>query len=253
MGAHVGRVAVGLSAVLLVLGCQQQQQQPPPAPAPRSAPRTVAELYQRVDEALTRPGQVLHLVTTVAAEAGPIGPEGRTETWVDAAHATARIEVNGGNRGTRSLLYVDDTRYYKDWDGRRGSEDRDRCYGAGVASVAVLSCAPKTDSPISERVEQAAYQDRPAVVLERVWKYPNAPTGDWLLTSRTYLDPTTLLPFVAENVGTAVNGGDRVGYGRIDYGVVEFVPLDSLPAGWFEPRAIGVAPVRRPTPGLRRG
>jgi hypothetical protein len=242
------RVAVSLIATLLLalMGCQKP-------PEPLAAPRTVAELYQRFDDAMVRTGQVLHLVTTVAAETGPLGNEGREESWVDAAHSMARIEVNGGSRGTRLLLYVDDTRYYKDWDGRRGSEDRDHCYGAGVASVAVLSCAPESDPPMSERVNRAAYQDRSAIVIERVWKYPNAPTGDWLLTSRTYLDPATFLPFVSENVGTAVDGGGRVAYGRLDYDVVEFVSLDGLPARFFQPQAIGVAPVRRPTPGLRRG
>jgi len=67
------------------------------------------------------------------------------------------------------------------------------------------------------------------------------------------LDPATLLPFLSENVGTAVDGGGRVAYGRRDYGVAEFVSLDGLPAELFQPQTIGIAPVRRPTPTLWRG
>ena len=116
---------------------------PPPVPTGQPTGMTVAAVYRRVQQAISRPGLLYHATIHFTARLGQgrkivtqVGPSLRQ--WVDARHDVAREEQNG-----QATLLTAQRNYHRDGtinqpDGQVEIRGPSTCAGATVATSAVL-------------------------------------------------------------------------------------------------------------------
>ncbi len=236
-----------------------------PAPAGNPSALTVAEVYRRVEQTLDRPGSLYHGTVRIETDSGLFAVVGTTSQWVDARRNVAREETQGtatvkeGAAATRTIdavtLLTEGGRYVRETDGRITATPARTwlCHGAGIGASAVLGCPGPTEQSTTT-VQQGAYAGRPAVVLVTAGTSRGS-DQTYTFTNRLYLDPGTFLPVALEGAGQVDVGQIRPTRARRVYAHA-FIPADAVPAGFFDPAALGYAkpnpedPLDRATPDL---
>jgi hypothetical protein len=248
-------VATALVTVVVVLGATLLlrhfgDDRADKAPVVANLPRTPEEVYVRVGRALDRPGFVYHDTVTTEYDYPPLlkswEGESRFERWVDAGRDLAREERRyPRGSGVWRAITAGGGRYIQTSRGIPNVAEAERCRGGSPTTSTVLDCTRQIDKK-SMRVEAGEYEGKAAVVLvQNGTSYGSDETVRY--TERLYLDPNTYLPIA------------KLMEGEMDYGEVaklsarstyshEFIPADSLPAAFFDPRSFGAGrlPSTRP-------
>ena len=78
------------------------------APELETSGLSAKEVYARLEQAMTRPGQVFHTAVRGSQEAGPISYQGKLELWVSPAQNLTRdvLELHSADGHTHRLEAV---------------------------------------------------------------------------------------------------------------------------------------------------
>jgi hypothetical protein len=217
----------------------------------------VEELYARVAEAITRPGQVYHAVMEVEQEGGPFSYSGTVETWLDTKRDVARQQAEFliGEQAKRSRTIIAGGALYRSPTEDQSSSrvEAPRCYGGSASASSVLGCPGPTEES-TKAVEAGEYGGKPVIVLVTIGTSSGA-DETFTFTSRLYLDPETFLPIASETEGT-MDYGDVYPLRGESHFRTEFIAADSLPDDFFDPDSIGYVqrdpeePLRTADPGI---
>src|SRR5919198_4952999 len=205
---------------------------PPPVPTGQPAGLSLAQVYQRVQQAISRPGLLYHATIHFTGRLGQgrkivtqVGPSLRQ--WVDARHDVAREEQNG-----RATLLTAQRNYVREPDSTTFLQIEiggpSTCDGATAATSAALGVTFIGCPQPGTVVQRGRYAGRPAIVLVR-----GTATGTWLL----YLDARTFLPLAGELTGlfSEVTPPQPL-QERMDF-THAFIPVHAVPAHFFDPAA----------------
>lgn len=254
--------------IFAVIGCTRPST-PNAPPAPTAAPATqpaaeaVAGLapenfFPRLKRAITREGFVFHtsseLIVWGYGDTISTLPLWTAEAWLNAARGQGRIEFRKNPASTTELpdrvtgIFLDKVAYYKvtygSADGDKAEEVKLRtCPLSDAPSlVFAFTCEPFPEVAKGKADGKAEYEGRPAVALiyeERRESAAGTPgrTNGSKVTTSFYLDRSTFLPLVwiTESRDDA---GSLLAKAVASY-VNDFVPLESLPASFFDPASIG--------------
>jgi DNA-binding CsgD family transcriptional regulator len=251
-GSAVGKVAgvavlaagVGvLAALLLGVIAMGGREDEGPGDVETPSELTVEEVYRRVDEALASGG--IYHAEIESSGVGIVPYETTEEQWVDASRQVAREETNsefktpaGPQRQQATAIHRVDSSFVK--DNQRTSDRRPMlCYGAGLAASVVIGCpGPTTTQTVT--VANGSYGGRKAIVLISEGRTRGSDETA-TFTARLYLDAKTYLPLASRSEGEVDSGQRRPASSQTTY-TTSWVQRDALPAGFFEPAAIGYVP-----------
>jgi hypothetical protein len=211
---------------------------------------TLTEFLDRAEEALTRDGEVLHILS-VPEDAGPGLPVYQHETWLalDASEARFTSKLFNRQRGVPREPGVTIANGNDLWvtvgDGASRSLPLDLfpCLAIGASPLveffACLQLFVLSQEDQRHVLEtNVKYEGRPAVAVLTIFTVTDRATGEVSNPERRlFFDATTLLPLaVTKNLdeGRPTGGLEEV----IRY-ETEFVSRDSLPADFFDPASIG--------------
>jgi hypothetical protein len=211
---------------------------------------TVADVYRRVQQAISRPGLLYHATIQFTARLGQgrkivtqVGPPLRQ--WVDARHDVAREEQNG-----QATLLTAQRNYHRDGtinqpDGQVEIRGPSTCAGATVATSAVLGVTFLGCPQPGTVVQRGRYAGRPAIVLVR-----GTATETWLL----YLDARTFLPLAEERTGLFSEVTPPQPLRLREVFTHAFIPVHAVPAHFLDPAAFRPeAPLNRAPRGFTIG
>lgn len=210
---------------------------------------TLEEAYARIEEAITRPGFVLH--STIEAmgpdDAGEMTPYYTKEFWIDADLRTLREEFRlDPGRDSYDIaeeglaIVAGDYIYLPDDPGEAlRFEVEHFCPGSRDAILSrLLECGEsQVSGPLPELLETRIepgqeYEGRPAFAIVFEWETAD----DAATTFRLYVDRDSSLP-IARVIEWRQQGALRGEMVSVyDH---EFVPADTLPPDLFDPRSIG--------------
>jgi hypothetical protein len=223
---------------------------PPPVPTGQPAGLSLAQVYRRVQQAISRPGLLYHATIQFTARLGQgrnivtqVGPPLRQ--WVDARHDVAREEQNG-----QATLLTAQRNYHRDGtinqpDGQVEIRGPSTCAGATVATSAVLGVTFLGCPQPGMVVQRGRYAGRPAIVLVR-----GTATETWLL----YLDARTFLPLAEERTGLFSEVTAPQPLRLREVFTHAFIPVHAVPAHFFDPAAFRPeAPLNRAPRGFTIG
>jgi hypothetical protein len=242
---------------------------PPPIPTGQPAGLSLAQVYQRVQQAISRPGLLYHATIHMWAR-GPI-PNGAmaayTSTitqWVDARRNVAREEIVAIGAAGKPLTQTRQTtimtaqgRYIHQPGGQVfwTSPGAATCPGATLAASAVLStfgCSPYTEQSTTV-VQQGRYGGHAAIVLISSGTSSGG-DGSVASISRLYLDPHTFLPIARETTGQMNFGPGQIQPMRVRWVYAHtFVPAHAVSGRFFDPAAIGYVPPENQLNHVPRG
>lgn len=253
-------VALAALAIVLATGLARAGSLAFPAAGPRAsagdaATLAVADVYRQAEQTLRRPGTIYYATIQVEADMGLVAYTGTTQQWVDGRRDVAREEAELGPLGSAITLLGGEARYVREADGRFTVTPARlwTCHGAGVAASAALGCPGPTERSRTE-VQQGRYDGRPAIDLAIAGTSSGA-DETFTFTRRLYLDPATYLPLALESEGQVDVGQVKPTRERRVYRH-EFIPVDRVPADFFDPASIGYvppdpeAPLNRTSPDL---
>ena len=205
----------------------------------------VSALYDRIHNAMDRPGLVLH--TTID---GSLEGSGETndwlELWIDGPRNVARRKLNvdpaAALPGNALVGIYQENEWFSLMDngevGRFEVEPRMLCSGSSELVVALLLECGWVDSAedvvVSQSEDTPPYVEGPAIVLAAD-KADQNEGQDFVRTYRLYVDSETFLP-IARTV--AIEGA--VPFAGITLYTYrnEFVSRDSLPTDFLDPNAL---------------
>ncbi len=217
---------------------------------------TTDELVDLVTKAMTCPGYAFHMRSAGDQEAGPYSSHGETEVWVDIENNLGRVEIRSRFTSEEALAEAEKDDYDPEWrstvitrgDGSYSSEEIERpsrkgrppnCHGPGREAIGlVFQCynGPLQDIEISIDVE-ASYGSHSAFAYVAEGESSGS-DETYDTTTRTFFDADTLLPIGQTVEGTLDIGDIFPVQADLPY-ETGFVPLDSLPADFFDPASIG--------------
>jgi hypothetical protein len=230
---------------------------PPPVPTGQPAGLSLAQVYQRVQQAISRPRLLYHATIQTTARLGQgrnivtqVGPPLRQ--WVDARHDVAREEQNGSARLSippQATLLTAQRNYHRDEtkpDGQAEISGPSTCAGATVATSAVLGATFIGCPQPGTVVQRGRYAGRPAIVLVR-----GTATETWLL----YLDARTFLPLAGEITGLLSEVTPPQPLQERMVFTHAFIPVHAVPAHFFDPATFfrPEAPLNRAPRGFTIG
>lgn len=224
-----------LTLSVVVGGCGQ------PAPELETDGLPAKEVYARLEQAMTRPGQVFHTAVRISQEAGLLSYQGKFELWVAPAQNLARqvseLTLEGEETSRQETVLADGMVYGPPVQGISTPKYRAlQCPEASALVSTAIACW-RFDQWGETSVEAVQYEGVAAVVLATkvVWSGSDE-TFD--VTRRLYLDAETFLPIALHFDGTVDFGEVSTLRGRWTY-ENDFLPLDSLPDDFFDPASIG--------------
>ena len=212
-------------------------------PATIPADLTLEQVYERMELALLREGQILHSTATYERTAGP--PEWsnvsyRSETWVEPSGEAARQASTADGTERTSAGIIRGTAVFRGPDDDEASSERDAltCRGTDNPVLAsFLGCKGFTEESKTQLDVDAMLNGRPVVAVVSDGT-SHGSDENFAFVDRLYVDPGTWLAIQLVSDGT------------VDYGEVhkldstitfehEFVPASSLPDDFFDPASIG--------------
>ena len=208
-----------------------------------SAPSRLSakEVYVRLEQAMTRPGQVFHTTIQISQEAGLLSYQGRFELWAVPLQGQVRqvseLTFKAGETSRQETVLADGMVYGPPVQGIATPKHRAlQCPEASVLASTAIACW-RFDQAGETSVEAVQYEGVTAVLLATkvVW---SGSDETFNVARRLYLDAATFLPIALHFDGTVDYGEVSQLRGRWTY-VNDFLPLDSLPDDFFDPASIG--------------
>ena len=213
------------------------------------------DVYTRLEQAMTRPGQVFHTTVRISQEAGLLSYQGRFELWAIPQQGQVRqiseLTFEGGETSRQETVLANEMVYGLPVRGISPAGHKPlQCPEASVLASVAIACW-RLDQAGETSVEAVQYEGVAAVVLttEVAWSGSDE-TFDG--TRRLYLDAKTFLPIVLHFDGTVDFGEVSAWRGRWAY-ENDFLPMDSLPDDFFDPTSIGYVEPGAETPLNRSG
>jgi len=238
------------------------------AGTPPSGQRSaLSVLYERMLNAISRPGEIYHPTITSVAFQDPYTVTTTSELWIDTATGRARVSLVSafGEFGEKSSTWIiDGNRWYELLeDGTIRKQEAVACRDSGSPLLSLLlGCGDFTESSISAPIGEEVYHGtRSVLVLTQGTIHGR--TEDTSFTDTLYVDAATFLPIAMQRSGllrrkaidTETSGeppestiGQIVSYQH------RFVPAASLAPDFFDPATFGyvepdpAAPLLKPAP-----
>lgn len=219
---------------------------------------TLAQVYERMEQAITREGQVFHTRIQLVSvqQTFPTPPPGESispsfvindpseiwyELWLDPNKGVGRVEQHytGEDGPAVASRIVTTDEALRTENGNSSETSALLCRGSDSPLLAQLMTCGNYLEESNTRVMSATYDGRDAAALLTTG---DLPSQDWTspFEMRLYLDADTWLPIATEQE-TAISlgpGGTYKYEGSFTY-TTEFVPRASLADNFFEPSAIG--------------
>jgi hypothetical protein len=215
----------------------------------RPSSLSVEEVYGRVEQRLRESDRVL-VVESSSEFSAPFEYTVDTRYWIDGREQVVRERFESDRFGSIEAVTNPEERFSREQDGRSRvvSSRAHQCYGAGVAASALLGCPGPTDNA-EARVEEGRHGGRKVIVLVHTG---TSRGSDQSMTyeRRLYLDGKTLLPIEESSEGIYDDGSQRPYTASRTFRSMDWQDRDVLPAGFFEPAAIGFVPPD-PEAGIR--
>ena len=219
------------------------------------ADMSVEQLTDLVAEAITCPGYAFHVGSSGDFDAGPYSFHMDFESWTAVAPNMARrettitppdeevAEADAGGEGPadRSTTIVRSGGSYssQEPDEPASKGQVANCHNEG--QEALIFVVPCNNGPLQEidvSIEMNATYDGKDAIAHVATGESRGHDETYNLTTRTYYDAESLLPLGQTSEGTLDIGEVHPVDFELRY-VTEFVPLDSLPADFFDPASIG--------------
>jgi hypothetical protein len=217
---------VAALASTLLVSCSSGAGNEGPAP-------TLDEVRQQMKASATREGYALHNISVVHGETDGKSYDATMEVWLDVQHDLGRrsYEIAG-----HSVQIVAGGRFWDSTDPDSGPYTEDPCFGSEHALCLMLEGAAIEDGSVPVK---AVYQGQAVIDLPFNGEIKQD-AGTYDVDTHFYLDAETLLPLAM--VHQEVAKGDytpaRVNLVK-EFGEYEFLPVDSMPNGFFDPTSIG--------------
>ncbi|MCH8025609.1 MAG: hypothetical protein IH866_02330 [Chloroflexi bacterium] len=236
-----------------------------PAAVEMEGELTPEELTDRVAEAITCPGYAFHFRSVGEYEAGPYSTDVEIDVWIDiennvartervwratSAEALREAEEAGFDEDAAALdttiIHVDASYSSRELIGYPDEEDQDpvarrgppNCHGPGREALAALIFCEGPLEDFETTIERhVSYRGQPAIALVNEGESSGS-DETYFTTNRLYFDRDTVLPIGFTQEGTLDIGDIYPVHTDILY-QYGFVSLDSLPADFFDPAAIG--------------
>ncbi len=233
-------------AMLLLTACGGDDQSGGEEGLAVSGQLSAVEVYARMEQAMTLPGQVFHTTIQISQEAGLLSYEGESELWASTIQGLARqiseLTYVGGETSRQETVLGDGMIYGPPVRGISPAiHTPPRCPDAGVIVSITIAC-PRFDRAGDTSVEAVQYEGVAAVELatEVAW---SGSDERFEVTRRLYLDAVTFLPIALHFDGTVDYGAVMATSARWTY-ENDFLRRDSLEDDFFDPASIGyVEPV----------
>ena len=219
------------------------------------ADMSAEELTDLVAEAITCDGYALHVGSSGDFDAGPYSFHMDFESWTAVAPNMARrettitppdeevAEADAGGEGPadRSTTIVRSGGSYssQEPDEPASKGQVANCHNEG--QEALIFVVPCNNGPLQEidvSIEMNATYDGKDAIAHVATGESRGHDQTYNLTTRTYYDAESLLPLGQTSEGTLDIGEVHPVDFELRY-VTAFVPLDSLPADFFDPASIG--------------
>ncbi len=222
----------------------------PPPPAVQQSGLSL--LYDRMYQAISRPGEVYHPTITAVTFQDPFTVTTTSELWIDTASGRARVSVRSafGDFGEKASTWIiSGDRWYETLeDGSVRKREAVRCRDAeSVLLSLLLGCRDFTESGITAPIVVEEYQGTPVAAILTQGTIHGL-REDTVFSDTLYLHATTFLPIALERSGVLRRkviatelGAEPVeaAIGRITRYTQGFVTADSLAADFFDPESIG--------------
>ncbi|MBI5287483.1 MAG: hypothetical protein HY873_00755 [Chloroflexi bacterium] len=220
-----------------------------PPPAQQSA---LAVLYDRMLNAISRPGEIYHPTITSVTFQDPYTVTTTSELWIDASTGRARVSLTTvfGDFGEKSSIWIiDGNRWFERLeDGTARKREAVTCRDSESPLLSLLlGCRDFTESSISAPVGEEDYDGKRSVAVLTQGTI-HGRSEDTSFTDTLYVDAATFLPVAMERSGllrrkainTEVSGGPPEStVGQIVSYEHRFVPAASLESGFFDPASLG--------------
>ena len=208
---------------------------------------TVEEVVDRIATAITCRGFAFHLRSSGDTELGPDRSHQDQDIWIDMDGNRSRLDwVNEALNNLGEVVEMAGTTIVRadgKYSGQTGFEGVGRtaapiCHGAGTEAISLLIfCAGPSETLVTRIELGASYRDRSAVALATDGEVPTS-NGTFSTTSRVFFDHERFFPMGVTIDGTIDLEETYPVVSDIPYDI-DFVPLDSLPADFFDPASIG--------------
>lgn len=220
---------------------------------------TPSQLIDRIADALTRPGSAAHITARYVVSDGLQTTSATEESWLDLAHGVSHVttEPSGGEDfGDPQNVIVVGGSQYLNYGG-----DRE------VERISAPDCLGKGRSVLARFIELLSYNDSDCLFFNGGFQTSVDPTADLSgkdvltlqatggvagpdegvfseIAYRLLVDPNTFFPLAASvSVDSSIGGNRQREQVDVSF-ALEFVPLETLASGFFDPASIGyVQPV----------
>ncbi len=204
---------------------------------------SASEVVDRAAEAMRRPGFVYHRVMQRRQEAEIYSNVGLFEYWLapDGRQARKRYSMQLLARDAGQPLagqeIVVDGEHFKTPEGggafEPSQDETPICSRLSAAESLVYNCRARQE--VRWEVEPGRYDGRPAIVLTGRFHEPGDPEAE-IQAEAYYLDPETFLPRYMLAEGVIIYGETTRYQVRATF-EHDFIPLEDLPEGFFDPAA----------------
>jgi hypothetical protein len=200
------------------------------------------DAYTLMTRAMSRPGMVLHTVSTSPFDADS-SCVSTTRAWVSEGGEKVRIisgyRCSGVLQESREMLSVRGGSYFVDIEGSPQREASAGCRGTDLPGLLFfLACGADRNVSVSAR-SSVNFEGRDVVQIRSAGDLQGI-DSNVTIDSALYVDPETGLPIATMSVLTDEDfgGGVTSSDSSITY-EHEYVGRSSLPADFFEPEGIG--------------
>jgi len=202
---------------------------------------TTADVYERVAQAVSRPGEVYYAEIDVDVDGGGyFSYQGLQQRWVYGSGGLAREVWRADSAGDGAIeredkITVGEEEFQiSELDDGVGKSPATQCRGISAAVSTMFLCPYRPAEDVAT-IEGGAFDGKPAIVLvSSAESEGNDET--FVYNLRFYLDAESYLPLTLEMEGVA---NDEIPLDGNWLYRNEFVPLDSLPNDHFDPGVIG--------------
>lgn len=216
---------------------------PEPRPTAPSEALTVEEVHRRAEQTLRRHGGIYRVTITRSGAVAfiPIPRRSTRRVWVDVTRYVSRESEGRAATGSVSI-WTPTGAFHRHDDGSVEATSPRRLIvsGATIATATALR-RPEPAERSTTEVRRVFHRGRLMIVLVTSGTINGSDATDHF-TQRLYLDPETCLPVEAVETRWLDCWYLRLpGHGRATY-AHDFLPIDAVPADFFDPASIGYVP-----------
>lgn len=254
-------VAFVLLAMVMLVGCESDDKAvrtdtgcPSTTPVVYDGAEalTVDEVVDRLTQAITCPGYVLHVAAAGEVESEDATSSLQTEAWVDAANNQGRAMLTfADGEGDIRIVRSDGEYELENDDVAPDSGQPPQCHGPGREVLGLLiNCLYLRDDFETSIDASASFDGSDAVALV-TGDIISSDDGERTTTYRVYFDAATFLPLAQVIESVDQQNTEHSSTLRSPL-TTEFVALDSLASDFFDPASIGYVRQERTDPFAER-